>query len=221
MYRYDSSSGRRVYILEEADHRTTRLFGLIEEAIAVVSSGMSLNSLEVYFRHHYNDNLVSMTGIYTGMRELYLDIDNSTLRDRATLSALNQLIKAAPNLMLLAFAAGRNSKRPIPSSYLESITKIFNITTTSQSSRRGLLAGIASEAHGETQADTERNSFRTGHTPWLLAGLLVVDAQRAGPGELPYRTVVRARTKQNDQQRYLHAQSLEAHHNHAQGQGEY
>jgi hypothetical protein len=130
MYRYDSSSGRRVYILEEADHRTTRLFGLIEEAIAEVSSGMSLNSLEVYFRHHYNDNLVSMTGIYTGMRELYLDIDNSTLRDRATLSALNQLIKAAPNLMLLAFAAGRNSKRPIPSSYLESITKIFNITTT-------------------------------------------------------------------------------------------
>jgi hypothetical protein len=130
MYAHDTRSRERVYLLNEANYRTDSLFCLIQEVIAGVSSGTSLNSLEVYFRHQYNDSLVCMTSLYTGMRALRFDIDNSTLRDRDTFFALERLIQAAPNLELLSFTAGRNSKRPIPSSYLDLVSEIFNIPTT-------------------------------------------------------------------------------------------
>jgi hypothetical protein len=81
MYRHESRSSGRVYMHGDADHQTKSLLALIQGAIAEVSSGTLLGSLEIYFRDHDSDYLVPMTGLYTDMRALCFDIDNSTLRD--------------------------------------------------------------------------------------------------------------------------------------------
>jgi hypothetical protein len=130
MYHYDSRSGKRFYIDRDADHRTGCLFGLLQEAITERGSGTLLSSLDVLFRRHYYDDLGKIAGLYTGMCELCFDIDAMTVRDRGTSFLFEQLLRAAPNLELLAFAAGHISKSAIAISTLDLVSNIFDILTT-------------------------------------------------------------------------------------------
>lgn len=130
MYRCGFRPGDRVYVSSDICYQTMTLFGLIEEAIAEVRSGTMLRALDFFIRHHYNDFIMYVNGPYKGMRELCFDVDTATLRDGNTFVALKRLLKAAPNLELLTFSAGRNNKRSVPLSSMSLFTDILSIETT-------------------------------------------------------------------------------------------
>lgn len=112
-----------------AEYRTRSLFGLIQSAITQVGSGSWLNSLGICLRRHY-DSFPDITGSYTGIRELCFDIDAQTFRDQATISVFERLIRAAPNLEALSFAAGHVSKSPVASSTMGLVSDIFETLRT-------------------------------------------------------------------------------------------